>query len=206
MFFVVDHPCVKAKLTLLRDERTDSKHFREYVGEITCFIAYEALKNLETEEIPVKTPLCETTGCRIRNSVAVVPILRAGIGMLDGILKLVPDATVGFVGLERDHVTAEPREYYCKLPAAEADSLAVVVDPMLATGGSLAATVEVLKRNGFARIVVISILAAPEGREAMERLHPDVKVYTGALDAGLNERKYILPGLGDAGDRIFGTL
>ena len=132
MFFVVDHPCVKAKLTLLRDERTDSKHFREYVGEITCFIAYEALKNLETEEIPVKTPLCETTGCRIRNSVAVVPILRAGIGMLDGILKLVPDATVGFVGLERDHVTAEPREYYCKLPAAEADSLAVVVDPMLA--------------------------------------------------------------------------
>ena len=124
MFFVVDHPCVKAKLTLLRDERTDSKHFREYVGEITCFIAYEALKNLETEEIPVKTPLCETTGCRIRNSVAVVPILRAGIGMLDGILKLVPDATVGFVGLERDHVTAEPREYYCKLPAAEADSLA----------------------------------------------------------------------------------
>ena len=186
MFFVVDHPCVKAKLTLLRDERTDSKHFREYVGEITCFIAYEALKNLETEEIPVKTPLCETTGCRIRNSVAVVPILRAGIGMLDGILKLVPDATVGFVGLERDHVTAEPREYYCKLPAAEADSLAVVVDPMLATGGSLAATVEVLKRNGFARIVVITILAAPEGREAMERLHPDVKVYTGALDAGLN--------------------
>ena len=206
MFLVVDPACVGEKLSLILDEATDSKHFREYVGEITCFIAYEALKNLETEEIPVKTPLCETTGCRIRNDVAIVPILRAGIGMLDGILKLVPAATVGFVGLERDHVTAEPKEYYCKLPAAGPDSLAVVVDPMLATGGSLAATVDVLKRNGFSRIVVITILAAPEGRDRMKQLHPDVKVYTGSLDAGLNEHKYILPGLGDAGDRIFGTL
>ncbi len=206
MFFELDHPCVKAKLTILRDRATGPKQFRECVGEIACLVACEALRTLELEDVEVVTPMATTRGWRIRNEVVIVPILRAGLGMLEGILRLVPNAKVGFVGLERDHLTAEPREYYCKLPEATADSVAVVVDPMLATGGSLAATIDVLKRNGFTRIVVVTVLASPEGKRAIAEKHPDVRVYTGCLDAGLNAEKYIVPGLGDAGDRLFGTL
>ncbi len=203
MFFKVEHPCIRAKLTLLRDRRTSAKEFRECVGEITSFLAYEALKNLDVEEITVETPLAAASGCRILNDVVIIPILRAGLGMFEGILRLVPNARVGFVGLERDEATAQPREYYCKLPVATKHSLALVVDPMLATGGSLSATVDLLRRKGFGNVVVLTILSAPEGVARMEHDHPGVKIYSGGLDSGLNEHQYIVPGLGDAGDRLF---
>ena len=205
MFHVVDHPCVKAKLTILRDRATGSKQFRECVEEITAFIAYEALKNLEVETVPVETPIASATGYRIRNDVVIVPILRAGMGMLDGLLRLVPDAKVGFVGLERDHETKLPHEYYCKLPAAGPDSVAVVVDPMLATGGSASGAIQMLKKRGCTQIKLLCLVAAPEGVERLQAEHPDVEIYAAALDDYLNDHAYIVPGLGDAGDRLFGT-
>ena len=206
MFHVVDHPCVKAKLTILRDRATGSKQFRECVEEITAFIAYEALKNLEVETVPVETPIASATGYRIRNDVVIVPILRAGMGMLDGLLRLVPDAKVGCVGLERDHETKLPHEYYCKLPAAGPDSVAVVVDPMLATGGSAIDAISLIKQRGGKNIKFMCLVSAPEGIHALQEAHPDVDIYTAAVDEKLNEHAYIVPGLGDAGDRSFGTL
>ncbi len=206
MFYEITHPCIKDKMTMLRDRNTKGKQFRECVKEITCLIAYEALKNLELDPVEVETPLVKTTGWRIRNEVVIVPILRAGLGMMEGIMQLVPNASMGFVGFQRDEATAQPQKYYHKLPKPTPDSLVIVIDPMLATGGSLAAAVDSIKNDGFTNIVVITLLAAPEGVEVMNKRHPNVKVYTGSLDECLNEHKYILPGLGDAGDRLFGTL
>ncbi len=206
MFYEITHPCIKDKMTILRDKDTCSKQFRECTKEITCLIAYEALKNLELEAVQVETPLEETQGWRICNDVVIVPILRAGLGMLDGIMPLVPNASMGFVGFQRDEDTAKPHQYYNKLPKPTVGSVVIVVDPMLATGGSLAAAVDSIKKDGFTNIMVITLLATPEGVEVMTARHPEVKIYTGSLDRGLNGKKYILPGLGDAGDRLFGTL
>lgn len=206
MFYEVVHPCIQDKMTILRNRNTCGKEFRECVREITWLVAYEALKNLELEPVTVETPLIETTGYRIRNKVVIVPILRAGLGMMDALLQLIPNASLGFVGFQRDASTAEPQQYYHKLPEPTSSSLAIIVDPMLATGGSLAAAVDSLKKSGYANIVVLTLLAAPEGVEHMNVRHPEVKVYTGCLDQRLDEQKYIVPGLGDAGDRLFGTL
>ncbi len=206
MFYEVVHPCIQDKMTILRNRESCGKQFRECVKEITWLVAYEALKNLELTPVKVETPLVETVGYRIRNEVVIVPILRAGLGMMDALLQLIPNASLGFVGFQRDEATAKPQQYYHKLPAPTPDSMAIVVDPMLATGGSLAAAVDVLKRSGFENIVVLTLLAAPEGVAVMNERHPDVKVYSGSLDQGLNEHKYIVPGLGDAGDRLFGTI
>jgi uracil phosphoribosyltransferase len=205
MYFEVDHPCVKHKLTILRDKKTCSKEFRELASELTKFIAYEALKNLELEDVQIETPLTKMTGQCIKNDVIFVPVLRAGVGMLDGVLDLVPTGKVGFVGLYRDHDTKKAVEYYCKLPTVDKNSQVLVIDPMLATGGSLIATIAMLKREGYERVTVITIISSPEGIKALEDAYPDVKIYTGNVDEYLDENKYIIPGLGDAGDRLFGT-
>jgi uracil phosphoribosyltransferase len=201
----INHPCVKHKLTVLRDKATGAKEFRELANEITMFVAYEALKGLELEPQEIETPLVKMVGQRIKNDLVVVPILRAGVGMLDGILNLVPTAKVGFVGMYRDPESKEPVEYYEKLPQTLNHPIAMIIDPMLATGGSIIATLDLLKRKGFDRIVVVSIISSPEGIKALEDAHPDVEIYTGNIDDCLNENKYIVPGLGDAGDRLFGT-
>ncbi len=206
MLHIVDHPCIKAKLTLLRDRETSCPRFRRGVQEITGFISCEALRNLELEEISVTTPLATTKGWQIRDEIVLVPVLRAGMGMLEALLELAPEAKVGFVGLERDHITHLPHEYYCKLPKAKKHSLAILIDPMLATGNSLAGAIELLKKNDFQRIIVITILSSPEGKAMIEERYPEIEVYTGALDECLSQEKYIVPGLGDAGDRIFGTM
>ena len=191
MLHIVEHPCIKAKLTILRDRGTPCPRFRRCVQEITGFIACEALRKLELEEFRVETPLAETAGWRLRDEL---------------LLELAPEAKVGFIGLERDHAGKLPREYYCKLPEPGEHSLAVLIDPMLATGNSLAGAIELLKSNGFRRILVITILSAPEGKAVIESRYPEIEVYTGSLDERLDENKYIVPGLGDAGDRIFGTI
>ncbi len=201
----INHPLLKHKLTALREENTNHKEFRELANEITMLICYEALKNIEVEDLEIKTPMTTMTGKKVKNDIVVVPILRAGVGMLDGILTLVPNAHVGFVGLYRDHDTKEPVEYYCKLPEKMKDPLVFIIDPMLATGGSAAATIDLLKREGFKNIVLIAIIAAPEGIETVESQHPDVPIFCGGVDERLDENKYIIPGLGDAGDRLFGT-
>ena len=206
MLHIVDHPFVRAKLTVLRDCTTPSSRFRECVREITCFIAAEALRGVELESCRIKTPLAETTGYRIAERLVFVPILRAGLGMLEAAESLVPGSPAGFIGLERDPVTKLPREYYCKLPEATPRSFAVLLDPMLATGNSLAAAADLLKRAGFHRIAAVTIISAPEGKKVFEARHPEIEIFTGCLDERLDENKYIVPGLGDAGDRIFGTV
>jgi len=201
----VTHPCIQHKLALIRDTATDHKMFRELATEITMFVCYEALKNVRVREVDVRTPLA-TAKCRmIDEHVVVVPILRAGVGMLDGILSLIPSARVGFIGLERDEETAKASAYYQKMPHQVRDGISIIVDPMLATGGSTVAAIEMLKAQGATRIVVVCIVTCPEGLAAVEAAHPDVSVYAAAIDPGLNERKYIVPGLGDAGDRLYGT-
>jgi len=205
MLYEIHHPLLQHKLTALRDQRTGCKEFRELASEITLLLAYEAFKGLEVVDCEIETPVAPMTGKRVRNDIVIVPVLRAGVGMLDGMLKLVPTAKVGFVGMYRDPDTKEPVEYYCKLPVDLVHPVAVVIDPMLATGGSLAATVDLIKREGIDQVVVISILAAPEGAAMMQTRHPDVPVYTAAVDERLNDHKYIVPGLGDAGDRLYGT-
>ena len=201
----VQHPCIQHKLTMIRDKETGHKRFRELATEITRFLCYEALKNVHTCEVSVTTPIAETSGQKIDTDIVVVPVLRAGVGMLDGILDLLPTARVGFVGLYRDEKTAMPVSYYNRLPPQTNGGTCIVIDPMLATGGSTNAAVDLLKRHGAGDIVVISIVTCPEGLAAIEAVHPDVIVYTASVDSHLNERKYIVPGLGDAGDRLFGT-
>lgn len=206
MFIEVDHPCIKAKMTVLRNRNTNPKEFRERAEEITCFLAYEALKELSLRETSVETPLEKTVGYTVENEIVVVPVLRAGIGMLGGIQSLVPTVKVGFIGLCRDHETKHPVRYYLNLPRPSPGAFAMIIDPMLATGGSLSAAVSAVKESGFHHIVVLTIVSAPEGIRVMEAAHPDVRIYSAALDRELNADKYILPGLGDAGDRLFGTL
>ncbi|HIS65749.1 MAG TPA: uracil phosphoribosyltransferase [Candidatus Avoscillospira avistercoris] len=204
---VLDHPLIQHKLAILRDKRTGVKEFREIVGEIAALMCYEATRNLPTEEVEVETPVAVA---KVRvlagKKLAIVPILRAGLGMVDTIIDLIPSAKVGHIGLFRDPETHEPVEYYCKMPPDIAERQVFVVDPMLATGGSAAAAIALLKKKyGCKNITLMDILAAPEGVETVQKDHPDVDIFLAALDERLNEHAYIVPGLGDAGDRIFGT-
>ena len=204
--FVLDHPLLKHKISRLRDKETGTNEFRSIVGEIALLMGYEALRDLPTEEIEVETPVevCMTPVISGRK-LAIVPILRAGLGMVSGILSLVPAAKVGHIGLFRDEETHEPHEYYCKLPGALEERIITVVDPMLATGGSAVGAVSLIKEKGGRNIKFMSILAAPEGIERFHAAHPDVQLYVAQVDRGLNDDAYICPGLGDAGDRSFGT-
>ena len=203
---VVDHPLVQHKLGLLRDRATPTQVFRQLVDELTLLLTYEATKDMATEEVEIETPLERTTVQRISGKkVAVCPILRAGVGMLDGVLSLISGARVGFIGLYRNEETLEPVEYYVKLPADIAQRDVIVLDPMLATGNSTAAAVATVKQAGAQSIRLIAIIAAPEGIERLQAEHPDVTIVVAAIDRELNERGYIMPGLGDAGDRIYGT-
>jgi len=205
MHIQIDHPCVQHKLSLIRDVDTGHKKFRELATEITEFVCYEALKNINTREVDVQTPL-EVAKCRmIDHDIVVVPVLRAGVGMLEGILELVPTARVGFVGLYRDEDTKEPVAYYERFPPQAKNGTCIIIDPMLATGGSTVAAIDQLKDYGAKDIIDICIVTCPEGLALVEEKHPDVPVYTAAIDKYLNENKYIVPGLGDAGDRLFGT-
>ncbi len=203
---IVEHPLVQHKLTLLRDRATPTKIFKELVDEIAMLMAYEATADLPLQEVDVETPLERARGARVGGKkLTLVPILRAGLGMVDGILRLVPAARVGHIGLYRDHDTLQPVDYYFKIPGDVAERDFFVLDPMLATGGSAAAAVTSLKRAGATRIRFLCLVAAPEGVRKLTQTHPDVPIYTASLDRGLNDLGYILPGLGDAGDRLFGT-
>lgn len=202
---IIDHPLIRHKLTLMRMKETSSADFRKLLKEITLLMGYEITRDLPLTDVEIETPLEKMTGKEVEGKkLVIVPILRAGFGMVEGLLELMPTARVGVIGLYRDPATAKPIEYYCKLPDARGRDF-IVVDPMLATGGSAAAAVTMMKNRGVQHIKYVCLVAAPEGVEVMNREHPDVPLYTAALDRQLNERKYILPGLGDAGDRIFGT-
>ena len=204
---LVDHPMVQHKLAILRDRETSSKQFRELVREVALFEGYEATRDFPLRPVEVQTPVAEATCQMIAGKkVAVIPVLRAGLGMVDGILDLIPAARVGHIGLYRDPQTHEPHTYYCKFPADVDQRTCLVVDPMLATGGSLEAAVQYLREAGVKDIRVLCVLAAPEGIARVLDCDPDVQIYAGAVDEGLNESAYIVPGLGDAGDRIFGTV
>lgn len=204
--YVMDHPLIKHKVTILRNKETPVKDFRELINEIALLMGYEATKDLKLTEKEVETPLVKTTGGVIEKQVALVPILRAGLGMVDALMSIIPAAKVGHVGLYRDHETLQPVEYYCKLPTDIEERQVLVLDPMLATGGSSAAAIDVVKKRGAKKIKLMCVIAAPEGVEVVQKAHPDVDIYVAALDEKLNENGYILPGLGDAGDRLFGTL
>lgn len=203
---VLDHPLIQHKVALLRDKATPTKEFKQLVAEIAMLMTYEVTRDLPLEPVPVETPLETTTGYRVAGKkLVLVPILRAGLGMVDAISTLIPSARVGHIGLYRDHETLKPVNYYFKIPAGEPDRLFLVLDPMLATGGSAADAVSELKRAGAVRIKFLCLVAAPEGAQVLAERHPDVPVYAAALDRELNAHGYILPGLGDAGDRLFGT-
>ena len=204
--FILDHPLIQHKISRLRDENTGTNEFRKLIEEIAMLMGYEALRDLPMEDVEIKTPIetCKTPMIAGKK-MAIVPILRAGLGMVDGMLNLIPAAKVGHIGLYRNEETLEPVEYYCKLPQDCAERDVFVVDPMLATGGSSVAAITMLKNRGVKKIRFMCIVAAPQGIERMKEEHPDVDIYVGALDDHLNENGYIVPGLGDAGDRIFGT-
>lgn len=202
---VIDHPLIQHKLSIMRQKSTSSGEFRTLLKEITLLMGYELTRDLPLEDFEIETPLEKTTGKRVAGKkLGIVPILRAGFGMVDGFLDLVPSARVGVIGLYRDPVTAKPIEYYCKLPDVNNRDF-ILLDPMLATGGSAVAAIDMMKAHGVQNIKFMCLVAAPEGVEVVNKAHPDVPIFTAALDRQLNEKKYILPGLGDAGDRIFGT-
>lgn len=203
---VIDHPLIQHKLTLIREEGTGTKDFRELLEEISALMAYEITRTLPLEEVEIKTPVqvCKSKVLSGKK-IAVVPILRAGLGMVNGIVKLVPAARVGHVGLYRDPETLKPVEYYCKLPSDVSERMLVITDPMLATGGSAIAAIDLLKQKGAKSIILMCLVAAPEGVTAVNEAHPDVDIYVASVDERLNDHGYIVPGLGDAGDRIFGT-
>lgn len=203
---VFDHPLIQHKLSYIRDEKTGTKEFRELVDEVGMLMAYEVTRDLELDEVTIKTPVTEMTANRLSGKkVAIVPILRAGLGMTEGILKLIPAARVGHVGLYRDPETLKPVEYFAKLPQDVAERDFIVVDPMLATGGSAIEAINSLKKRGATKIRFMCLIAAPEGVELLQEAHPDVDIYIAGLDEKLNDHGYIVPGLGDAGDRLFGT-
>ena len=204
---VFDHPLIQHKIAILRNKNTDRKAFRELVDEITMFMCYEALRDLPLEEVEVETPLTVTKCNMLKGEdIAVVPILRAGLGMVDGLLNMVPNAAVGHIGLYRDEETLEPHEYYCKLPPKIDERQVILLDPMLATGGSAVAAVNFIKQRGGKKIKFMCMIASPVGLETLHKAHPDVDIFCAHMDECLNERGYIMPGLGDAGDRLFGTL
>lgn len=203
---IMNHPLILHKITMMRDKNATVKDFRELVYEIALLMGYEATRDLALTDTEVQTPVALAKGKTIVKQVAVVPILRAGLGMVDAIVSLIPAAKVGHIGLYRDHETLEPVEYYCKLPTEIDERQVIVVDPMLATGGSAIAAINFIKQRGAKNIKFMCLIAAPEGMNALTQAHPDVEIYCGALDEKLNENGYIVPGLGDAGDRLFGTL
>ncbi len=203
---IFDHPLIHHKMSILRDKNTGSKQFRELIEEIAMLMAYEALRDLPLCDVEIETPLTKMTAKMLAGKkLALVPILRAGLGMVSGVQALVPSARIGHIGLYRDHETLEPHEYYCKLPDDIANRQVILLDPMLATGGSADAAVGFIKARGCSSIKMMSIIAAPEGIKRLQSSHPDVAIYCGCVDERLNDKGYILPGLGDAGDRIFGT-
>lgn len=203
---VMDHPLIQHKIGLIRRTETGTKDFRQTISEIAMLICYEATRDLKLSDVEIETPICKATVKELKGKkMAIVPILRAGLGMVDGVLELIPAAKIGHIGLYRDPETLDPVEYYCKLPADCDEREVFVVDPMLATGGSAVAAIQMLKNKGCKNIHFMCIIAAPEGVKKMQEAHPDVDIYIGALDEKLNDHGYIVPGLGDAGDRIFGT-
>ena len=203
---VLDHPLIQHKLAILRSKNTSVKEFRELISEISGLMCYEATRNLPTKEVDVQTPVAIAKCRRLAGKkLAIIPILRAGLGMVDAMVSLIPSAKIGHIGLYRDPATHLPVEYYCKLPEDIGNRQVFVVDPMLATGGSAVAAIDFLKQHGCRNIVMMNIIGAPEGVETVQKAHPDVEIYLAALDEKLNEHAYIVPGLGDAGDRIFGT-
>lgn len=203
---VIEHPLIQHKLTILRDKNTGVKEFRELVEELSLLMGYEVTRNLTLEDIEIETPICKAkTKVIAGKKLGIVPILRAGLGMVDGMLRLIPAAKVGHIGLYRDPETLKPVEYYCKLPSDVAERDLIVLDPMLATGGSAAAAITFLKEKGAKSIKLVNLIAAPEGIKTVVEAHPDVEIYVAAVDERLNDHGYIVPGLGDAGDRLFGT-
>lgn len=204
-FILLDHPLIKHKLTLIRNKDTKMKDFYQNVEEIAGLMAYEITRNFPIKEVEISTPICSTVQHELALDVVIVPILRAGLGMVEGIRRMVPTAKVGFIGLYRNEQTLEPCEYYAKFPDTITSSIVLVVDPMLATGGSAAAAISMLKMKGCKNIRYIGLVGAPEGVEVLQKKHPDVDIYLAALDEKLNENGYIVPGLGDCGDRLFGT-
>ncbi len=203
---IMDHPLVQHKIGIIRRKETGTKDFRDNISEIAMLMCYEATRDLELDDVEIETPICKTKVKALKGKkMAVIPILRAGLGMVDGILTMIPTAKVGHIGLQRNEETHEPEEYYCKLPEDIDEREVFVVDPMLATGGSSSAAIKMLKEKGCRKIHFLCIIAAPEGLERISKDHPDIDIYVGALDEKLNDNKYIVPGLGDAGDRIFGT-
>lgn len=203
---IFDHPLIQNKLTIMRDKNTGCKEFRELLDEISMLMVYEATRDLPTQDIEIETPICKTTSkVLVGSPIGIIPILRAGLGMVEGVMHLIPNAKVGHIGLYRDPKTLEPVEYYCKLPADAEHRQLIVVDPMLATGGSASAAISFIKKRGCNNIRLMNLIAAPEGIERVQRDHPDVDIYVAALDERLNDHGYIIPGLGDAGDRLFGT-
>lgn len=202
----MNHPLIQHKLSIMRSKETSVKDFRECAHEVALLLGYEATADLKLEDFDLETPITKTVGKQIKRQVALVPILRAGLGMVDALMDLIPAAKIGHIGLYRNEETLEPVEYYCKLPTDIAERQVLVLDPMLATGGSAIAAINFIKKRGAKRIKFVCIIAAPDGINALREAHPDVDIFCGAVDEKLNEHGYIVPGLGDAGDRLFGTL
>ena len=206
MVTVLDHSLIKHKLSIMRQEETSTYIFKQNLDEIAKLMAYEATRNVPVKEIPIKTPICEATGYELDQKIVLVPILRAGIGLVDGFRDIIPTAKVGHIGLYRDEVTLEPHEYFCKLPKDIDKRFVIITDPMLATGGSASAAIDLVKKHGAKRILLVCLVGVPEGVKRIQEDHPDVDIMLAALDEKLNENGYIVPGLGDAGDRLFGTI
>ncbi|MBQ7888791.1 MAG: uracil phosphoribosyltransferase [Erysipelotrichaceae bacterium] len=205
MLYVLNHPLITHKLTQMRKEETGTKDFKQNLDEIAGLMAYEVCRDLPLRSVHIKTPVCECDTYELEKQIVLIPILRAGLGLVNGINDLIPTAKVGFIGLYRDEETLEPHEYFAKFPSTMPDAVNLVLDPMLATGGSAVAAIDMIKKRGAKAIKLVCLVGAPEGVKAVEAAHPDVDIYLAALDDHLNEKGYIVPGLGDAGDRIFGT-